>query len=66
MSLLEAANAVGRGVVYHPQSGRAEDGVITGVNAKWVFVRYGTQKWAKATAPEDLELLTYEPQEEMP
>jgi hypothetical protein len=61
MTLEEAANAVGRGVVYRPAGAyRSEDGVITSVNDRWVFVRYGVQDGSKATDPADLTLLATE------
>ncbi len=57
MTLDEAREAVGRGVVYRPQHGRFEDGVITSVRGAWVFVRYSGDATSRATAPEDLVFL---------
>jgi hypothetical protein len=49
---------IGRSVVYTPYEGaKTEDGVITGVNDQYVFVRYGADKGSKATRPEDLKWL---------
>jgi hypothetical protein len=60
MTLDEAREHVGAGVVYTPFFGPKEDGVITGVSRTSVFVRYARQhpgSNGQATAPEDLELL---------
>ena len=58
MTLDEARDHIGHGVVYRPTVGPAEDGVITSVSALMVFVRYaGSPGTPKATRPEDLELL---------
>lgn len=57
MTLAEARQHVGHGVVYRPRRGDAEDGVITSVNDHWVFVRYGAVGTSKATDPARLELL---------
>lgn len=57
MTLDEAAQAIGLGVVYTPRGGRIEDGIITSVNEHYVFVRYAGDTGSKATRPEDLELL---------
>lgn len=35
--------------------GKIEEGVITSFNANTVFVRYGVDKHAKGTSPQDLE-----------
>lgn len=59
MTLAEAREHIGHGVVYNPRPDLAEDGVITSVNDHWVFVRY-TQWESKATNPADLHLLTPE------
>jgi hypothetical protein len=48
---------VGRGVVYRPWSGVAEDGQIVSWNDRYVFVRYGGDTQAKATRPDDLSWL---------
>lgn len=49
---------IGRSVVYTPYEGaRTEDGVITGVNDEYVFVRYTGDKGSKATNPKDLRWL---------
>jgi hypothetical protein len=54
LTLEEAAEHVGHGVVYLPQH---EDGVITSVNDRWVFVRYSGDSHSKATNAHDLTLL---------
>lgn len=57
MTLEEAHAHIGDGVVYSPTQGHAEDGVITSVNQRFVFVRYGGDQHSKATAAEQLTLL---------
>ena len=60
MTLDEAREHIGDGVVYRPNGGQyptAEDGTITSVNERWVFVRYAGDSGSKATAPADLSLL---------
>lgn len=58
MTLAEAAAGVGRGVVYTPHhGGPKEDGVITSVNDRYVFVRYGARQGSSATEAADLEFL---------
>lgn len=47
----------GSRVVYTPTK---EDGVVTSINDKYVFVRYGGDTHSKATSPGDLELMTPE------
>lgn len=45
----------GEGVVYTPQFGPCEDGIVTSVGANVVFVRYSpTQAYGTATSPRDL------------
>lgn len=57
MTIEKAAESIGRAVRYvHPSGRWSEDGIITSVNAHWVFVRYGTDQNSKATAPASLEL----------
>lgn len=57
MSLDEARSHIGAGVVYAPRGGAREDGTITSVNDRFVFVRYAGDSGSKATHPRDLELL---------
>jgi hypothetical protein len=57
VTLDEARDHIGCGVVYVPASGKREDGVITSVNAMYVHVRYAGDAGSKATYPEDLTLL---------
>lgn len=57
MTLNEARNHIGDGVVYAPSHGRREDGVITGVSDRYAFVRYAGDGHSKATDPADLTLL---------
>lgn len=57
ITLAEAAARVGDGVVYQPGHGAPEDGVITRVSDRWVFVRYAGDVGSKATRPEDLTFL---------
>jgi len=56
MTLDEAAANVGAGVVYRSMGG-IEDGVITSVNSRVVFVRYKGDNGSKATNPGDLTFL---------
>jgi hypothetical protein len=56
MTLDQARDAIGRGVVYAPRFGLREDGVIIRVNNRYVFVRYSGSLHAQATNPTDLEL----------
>lgn len=56
VKLAEAAENIGRTVLYRPLEGATERGVIASVTeAGWVFVRYGTDTHAKATYPSQLE-----------
>lgn len=59
MTLEEAKNNIGRLVVYTPFEGfdesQIEYGVITSVNDRYVFVRYGRKIHSEATRPEDLK-----------
>ena len=57
MTLDEARSHIGDGVVYSSPPDPAEDGVITGVSATTVFVRYRGDPHAKGTNPADLTLL---------
>ena len=60
MTLDEARSHVGDAVVYHPYAPEldpVEEGVITSVNDRYVFVRYGTDKGSKATSAERLTLV---------
>ena len=58
MTLEQARANMGRYVTYIPFEGcdksQYELGVITSVNDRYVFVRYGNQINSKATRPEDL------------
>lgn len=56
MTLDEAAQAIGRRVVFHRDHCDPEVGVITSTNARFVFVRYGHQVTGTPTDPEDLTL----------
>ena len=56
VSLTEAAENVGREVLYRPHEDATERGAIVSVSeAGWVFVRYGSDAHAKATYPSQLE-----------
>jgi hypothetical protein len=57
MTLDEARERIGAGVVYRPHGGPAEDGDIVSVGDQYVMVRYVGDRQAKATRPEDLEPL---------
>lgn len=57
MDLATAAAHVGDGVVYDPGNGQPrEDGVITSVNSRYVFVRYHGDTGSKATPAQALRL----------
>ncbi len=64
LTLDQARSMIGRVVVYRPKPGYmgrvapAEQGVITSVNARYVFVRYGANPGSQATDPADLEPLS--------
>jgi hypothetical protein len=55
MTLGEAREHLGEGVVYRTAYGKTEDGVITSVGDRWVFVRYAGDQRSKATDPVPLE-----------
>lgn len=57
MTLDEARAHVGSGVVYEMRDGRNEDGVITSVNDRYVFVLYRGDRGSKATEVEHLRFL---------
>ena len=58
MTLDEARRHIGEKVAYRPYSDldRDETGVITRVNDRYAFVRYGTDEHSKATDPARLGL----------
>ena len=58
MTLDEARANIGNGVVYAPEHGAAEEGTITSVNDRFVFVRYGSRRTPAATEPAALSLLS--------
>jgi hypothetical protein len=55
MSIDEARAAIGQLVVYRRLNQPPDEGVITSVNDRYVFVRYGSQVGSAATNPKDLE-----------
>lgn len=56
MTLSEARERIGSGVVYRPYPGApAEDGEITSVNDSYVFVRFVGDRQSKACRAEDLK-----------
>jgi hypothetical protein len=57
MTLTEARDHIGDGVVYATGFAPPEDGVITGVSASLVFVRYAGGPYSQGTNPADLTLL---------
>ena len=61
MTLDEARDAIGQSVVYARPYGAREDGVITSVSSRFVFVRYGATVYGKATAAADLTFLSPTP-----
>lgn len=56
MTIDEAADHLGATVIYLPNPGTVEHGVIESVKGSYVHVRYGSDDKTKATAPEFLEL----------
>lgn len=54
MTLDEARHNVGRLVIYERPHCLREEGVITSVNDRYVFVRYGSGQTSQATDPADL------------
>jgi hypothetical protein len=65
ITLAQADKAIGQKVVYHaphvPQTSPGEEGVITSVGARGVFVRYGSDSGSKMTLPEQLTFVYREP-----
>jgi len=57
MTLDEARSHVGEKVIYSTVPGEAETGVIESVNDSYAFVRYGSDRHAKATRPDLLTLI---------
>ena len=55
MTLDEARASIGLLVVYRRKNQPLDQGVITSVNDRYVFVRYGSQVGSAATSPADLE-----------
>ena len=58
MTIAEARSHIGDGVIYRPAHGDPEEGTITSVNDRFVFVRYGTRRTSAATEPAALVLLS--------
>jgi len=56
MTIDDAKNNIGNKVIYERAHCKAEYGVITSVNSRTVFVRYGTNVNSQGTDPEDLTL----------
>lgn len=57
MTLDEARRHIGNKVVYRTGYGRVEEGVVTSVNDRFVFVRYGSDVHSKSTDPSAIEPL---------
>jgi len=55
MTLEEARASIGLLVVYRRPGQPPDQGVITSVNDRHVFVRYGSQVGSAATNPADLQ-----------
>lgn len=60
MTIQQAKENIGHRVTYKSFEGCSNDqiefGVITSVNEKYVFVRYGSEIHSKATGPDQLTL----------
>jgi hypothetical protein len=54
MTLDEARDHIGHGVLYLPDGGPVEDGVIASVTSSTVFVRFSGDHHAKSCRPADL------------
>jgi hypothetical protein len=57
MTLEEAREHTGHGVIYRRPGQLAEDGTISSVGERLVFVLYAGDRYPKATDPADLTLL---------
>lgn len=55
ITLKDAANRIGDAVIYRPRPGHVEQGYISSVGLRYVFVRYGGNRQAQATHPRDLD-----------
>jgi len=55
MTLDEARASIGLLVVYRRLNKPLDEGVVTSVSDRYVFVRYGAQVGSAATNPADLE-----------
>lgn len=66
MTIDEAREHIGDGVVIDVIGFMPEDGIITGTSDRFVFVRYSGEVHAKATRPEDLTLLMGDFRQERP
>jgi len=55
MTINEARASIGLLVIYRRKGQKPDEGVITSVNDRYVFVRYGSQVGSAATNPADLE-----------
>lgn len=55
MTLDEARDSIGLLVIYRRKGQKPDEGVITSVKDRYVFVRYGSQVGSAATNPADLE-----------
>jgi hypothetical protein len=57
MTLTEARERIGEEVIYRAHGAIAEDGTISSVGERFVFVRYAGDRHSKATDPAALTLL---------
>ena len=57
MSIDEARDSIGLLVVYRRKGQPPDQGVITSVTDRYVFVRYGSQVGSAATNPKDIEVV---------
>lgn len=58
MTLDECREGIGCGVVYQPQDGPPEGGIVTSVGNRYAFVRYTGDQHSKATDPGHLTWLS--------
>lgn len=57
MTLEEANNSIGRKVVFEQFGCKKEEGVITSVNDRFIFVRFGNSCQGQACSPSSISLI---------
>lgn len=64
IDLTEARDRIGDGVLYLSGHTNAEQGYITSVNDRYIFVRFGNQAHGVACHPDSLRWLARDPSQE--